>query len=324
MAGAVPVLSRLLPLALLGALPIGCVQVDLPRATPDAGPDAPPAPEPSDPFAHDPNPIQLPLAVDPSRHLCDGRDGLQVAAVNWVGGFRPASGSILYAQHGHGYFLLDGHCNYWVTGPDGNAHSGRNGTIGPELRDRMERDLHYQSWPALAGAHCRAVADGGVTTVSDVSATLSCSGGPYADVPSEFLEAFQLLGAFGDDLRATGAEETGPLRMYVVRIDPITRPPDDDLINPPVPWPLASDPASLALDQAAVEQGEPPPSLLVDVPADIAALRSLDASYHAEHRDARDQIPVRGPDGVLYDVFIRDVLPFDDADGHLVIPWRPR
>jgi len=313
---ALPRLAVLLPL--LGLAP-GCVIVPAPEPAPQAPPPVgPPEPHAPPDTLTDPHPIAQPVAIDESRHLCDGRDGLQIAfavTVPW----RARGGHFLYEQHGDSYFLLDGQCHFWVSHPDGTARTGRNGTLDPALRDRLEIDLHYQRWPALAGDHCVQIADGAPLVVGDDVAQLRCGflGLPYDGVPPEFLAAFTTITGAADGLWAAGTDNTGPVRMFLVRTEL-----RDDPSAPPVAWPLASDPASIAIDRAAFGGNSRPDSIVVDDAADAAALRALDARYHADHPDAADPTPIEGPDGARYDLFVRDVLPFDDASGELGLPWR--
>jgi len=312
---AVLALPRLAALVPLFSLVAGCV------VTPEPEPVAPPPwPEPQLPDPHkDPAPLAVPIPVDTSRHLCDGREGLQVALTASNGCAFAPGGECLAARHGARYLLIDGQCNYWVSNPESTARTGRNGTIGPALRALLERDLLYQSWPGLGGNHCVAVGDASVLKLGDETATLSCPDVTepyYDDVPPEFPAAFAGADAVAAALWDAGTDETGPVRIYVVRP---YRP--DEIATPPVPWPLASDPTAIAVDETDFVHALPP-STIVDDLADAATLRALDADFNPRRRYARDPIPVEAPDGMRYKLYVRDVLPFDDASGELGVPWQ--
>jgi hypothetical protein len=298
-------LLRFAPLS--GLLLAGCV-----GSTEPASPSAPDAGD-----VADATPDAAPLPVDSSRLLCDGRPGSQLWFLSGLGGWSPQGVDLLARQHGDGYFVIDGSCNYWVSSAAGVLATGWTGHLDDAQRDAIERDLHYQSLAAMGDQWCEAFPDGGFSLVGDDAAQVRC-GGPYLPgTPSEVAAMFDAIGSTMETLRSAGVPQTGPIRLYLTHVRP-----ESQIDRAPVDWPLAIDPESLTVEDPGLDVPEEPfpsPSLIDDLD-DAAALRAAKAADQAGAQYAQSTL-MRGPDGTLYWMNARDVLPFEDERGFLTVPW---
>jgi len=264
--------------AVLLGLSSGCVSMEVPEA---------PAPDPA----------PEPVPVDPSRHLCDGRDGPQLAIAQRGGmPFPGDDGSP------HSYLIIDGQCRFWISNPEGRGRLGGAGVLPPVLRDRVEHALNYQSLNALGGEWCSVPEDVSTLSVSDPTASVDCTGDLVPDTPVEIDEIFIAI----DGVRSLvwteslwRGSQSEPLRIAFRPVAAGAETP------PPVPWPFAADPL------AAPE--------LIEDPAEARELRGLVNEYHAKHDGAGPF--VTGPDGTVYELFARDRLPFENERGVLTMPW---
>jgi hypothetical protein len=236
------------------------------------------------------------------RRLCDGSDHLRLAF--FAGGGGPPSGPpyTLYGEVGSSYLYVDGHCRYWVDDPEDYRLSGRTGVLDAALEERLTRELHYQSWPALAGPYaCQTPPppDSGWSGFRDATYEVSCASSCGAP---EIAAACTAQPTLAHELFDRGVPLDGPVRLYLVASS--SAPPDPVTEHT---WPLASDPVTLASDESVT-----PVAVRIDDLADADTLRRLKAEaipastyipYVAIHRDGAPP----------FQLWVRDVLPFEDA-----------
>ncbi len=260
---------------------------------PDAGPDAGPPPDAAPVFA--------------DRRICDGSDGLRFAYRRFIGFALPAPYRI-FSELGGPFLYIDGHCHYWVS--DAHAISAdqdiRTGVLDAASEERIAQATHFASWPALENAFTcteQPPLDGGGTFFSDGSFRPMC---PYC-VSEAVSELVEMCGGATDALQAQlfaqGQPLDGPVRLFMSTQSVASEPGRVD-------WPLASDPAAIAAATTQV-------TLRIDDLADARVLRALRASHHAAF-PIFESIPVRDGAGQLYQLFLREVLPFENDEGLVI------
>jgi prepilin-type processing-associated H-X9-DG protein len=242
------------------------------------------------------------LAVDSTRTLCDGSDGLRLA-VRFMGGLLPPPPANLFYEPGADYLFVDGHCRYWTIDPERLESPTHTGILDEAAAARVAALTHFQSWPYLLGPYTCTQGpppDAGYFTVSDGTLHPVCPPCP-SDAPPETDEMCSASFTLAEELFRGGPMD-GPVRLYVQEV-PLAGEREAD-------WPLARD-----LGEVVAATQEAP--LTIEDLADAAALRAMKAFSDQEHPE-RGYVAVRGTDGGHYRVHLRDVLPFEDAEGHVV------
>jgi hypothetical protein len=244
------------------------------------------------------------VAIDSSRAICDGSNGLRFA-YRVSGGFILGPPANLFDGLGNPFFFVDGHCRYWTTGAYGApVHTGMLDAAGEAA---LTSATHFQSWAYMLGPYnCLQPppTDGSSAHFSD--GTLypycpQCAGDQPAEVDAMCLTPRTLM----PELWTAGAPLDGPVRLYLQAIGTDAR--VDELA-----WPLARDPAQLAIATAQTPFN-------LDDPNDASALRTLQQAHDAAFPGQIGAgIPVRAADGQRYQLHFRDVLPFEDAAGQVI------
>jgi hypothetical protein len=226
--------------------------------------------------------------------LCDGSADVRVAYK--VGGGFVDSAYAFWAPQGLAFFAVDGGCHYWA-GRDLNVGL-HTGTFGAEMANTVARDLHVREFAALSSHQdTRSCSDAGFALLGSGGRFISCTCG-CEELPAAIPRAFDNADRLNGTLVSTGAPSDGPLRALTIPIDdPQWQPPAKVL-----DWPLASSPGALATGPMFdASSGK-----AIEGAADRAALRDLRASADGV---GSTPIYVRGSDGVLFALYLRDELP---------------
>jgi hypothetical protein len=196
----------------------------------------------------------------------------------------------------------------------------------------LSRDFAYSEWanlpsvPVVPGLF----GDTGVTELFDGTKLIECSnacvGYPSLAPPLDTFGAnerkYQAL------LWQSGSPVSGPLRVFLRRAD-LSAPLDDFQRSRVIVWPFSWDPDRLAVPVDAITGHET--GAVIDDEQMIRELRELRAKYSGTDAPIDDNplmrqgnfefVQATRPRSV-YSLWFRDVLPFEDAEGGVVLPER--
>lgn len=241
--------------------------------------------------------------------ICDGSQDLRLA---W---FLSFGGGIVRTEFqyevGFYYLYVRGDCRYWVLPyRDGDPTwiETHTGVLDEAQETELVELLHYGDWDDLLGvwpepgsfdAAIQRVHDG--HSESGIGCVGECPDAPQVVQDIRAAHSSQLQHWW-----ALGEPSTGPMRVLAVAI------PAGENTVPPVPWTVDLDLAPLAVDyEQSFCRGM---SKLVDDPTTVAALRE----FRAQHADALEDFTdfyVEVEPGVMYELYLRDALPFEDEHG---------
>jgi hypothetical protein len=246
----------------------------------------------------------------PRGHVCDGSGSLRLAMARLSSFDRLQPGSQVLFENGSPFLYVDGNCRYWVQSDDGWAGS-RSGVLTPSQASQLEADTHYADW-IRGDWRTPTLADASLDILYDTSVKLSCSSLCGSSSAPDFLK--DVTARFADIVRPLstggGALQDQRVRISVVQLDPGAY----DFV-PHAAWPLAVALQGIAQDQGTAQMQGYGHGLLFQG-ADAEKLRALRATYVA---GSYRQLGVPGlpidDGGQVYLLFVRDVLPFEDASG---------
>lgn len=254
---------------------------------------------------------------DAAVNLCDGSPSLRLIFQKGSGG--PAiPGSRVMGENGSQYLLVDGQCSFWAMMDPGKDI--RTGTLTASQASDLAQALRLNEWERLAGDYHHGTCDGPTSLYrfgeSRILVSSICQAADTA-APVNWVEA-----AVAERLpavHATGSPVDGPVRFVLVA-EPI------DVVWPAFwmqsarRWPLAGDPATIAMtfaEATAYQAGSSDSA----VPPDAEALRTLRREFLADRGGANTGgfIPILGPQDERYELFVRDSISLEDAQGLLHI-----
>ena len=260
-----------------------------------------------------------PRAVGPDSgggSLCESEAGLDLAALS-TGGAPAAYGSDVLYENGTHALVVDRSCGYAVRG--GLWNEARMGPLTQEDVSSLEETAQLSKWADVQGSYCYAAFDGPDFVFWYRGATIWIRACGYPGGPAPALDPREPLRTFAANLYSRGAALAGPVRFALVRRTAELRPGEEDKFRGGQPWPLAGAPANVA---AMPSQTEPYPLVPIHVAsgADAVTLGSLRAALLAGTIGNGQFIPIVENDGALYELYVRDVLPFEDESGMVKIP----
>jgi hypothetical protein len=219
--------------------------------------------------------------------------------------------------------LVDGTCRYHVRG--GLWNEARTGTLSAQDLERLSAQLRYPEWPRLAGRYCVGAFDLPAQHFwFDRAAIVKVPCGT-GDTPIRFDPQAPSI-EVGKALYQKGLPIDGAARFALVATLPAPPANMQSRYRGAEPWPLASDPRMLTPHVTGMGP-QPIPIHRVDG-ADAATLRRLRVRMLAgeigEGGPVPAFIPIRQPNGQLYELYVRDVLPFENDKGVVEAPVDPR
>jgi hypothetical protein len=250
---------------------------------------------------------------EPRGLLCDGSQDLRLA---W---FLSASGGQLRTpfqiELGFSYLYVRGDCHYWVSTSALDSH---HGVLDADQEAALTELVHYGDWDGLTerwpdpgwwDVPLMVVDDGHGEHMIGCLGECPVAPEPVRDMQAAYREELELMWEDGEP-------SMEPMRLLAARV------PDGDSPDPMfvVPWTVDFDLESVAVD--FVEMGEEVGmSALVDDPTTLAQLRE----FGDEHADALEQFSdfyVEVEPGVIYELYLRDAVPFEGGDGLIARFWH--
>jgi hypothetical protein len=255
---------------------------------------------------------QPPVVADPPREICDGSSAVRVYLNLAGGGFlaRPGMEFTLIS-----YVIITGECRFWVM--QGTREEARTGTLTRDAADRLAGELHYAAWyriPDDAQSHGTVLDGGGGWVVTDGTRKFDCSG--FCTDPLA-REMFERASRLPQELYELGGPVAGPMRVSAVDSSSAT------FQKGTIDWPLSASVERFVYAPHAEPAPGPNRGVLLEDPADLRTLRALRPRLRGSDYgyvpvladlDAADG----GSDASTYDLYFRDVIPFEDpATGEL-------
>ncbi|NVB84822.1 MAG: hypothetical protein HOV81_41010, partial [Kofleriaceae bacterium] len=245
--------------------------------------------------------------AEPKKPLCDPSEANagRVALEAQVGGNIGNGPAVMY-DNGFPFVFVDGQCNYWSSGTR-TWRETRTGVLDADTAAELGARLHFGAWPDLAGTWLESGYVDAPTLIFDdstrvvVCASL-CDG---SSVPDSVKAMRDELFVVAQELWDRGSAVESGVRAIAIAYEPFQG-------IPFVDWPLAR-PISDFVRTGSVEPGQ---GVLEDDPASAQALKDLRASFVRGDHGAFgwDMLPVKS-DGAYYQLYLRDTLPFEDAQG---------
>ena len=238
--------------------------------------------------------------------ICDGSTAPRFRYVS--GGGMYDTGQTVMVENGSIVLVVDGTCHFWTY--DWNGGQVRTGALTDAQVDALDSNLHVDQWGAWQAQPTGGCSDGGGFEAAFDDKRLDM-GGCGADAPLQsYLDFFGTVDRLYTDLQTT-PEVTGPVWVTLVPLGTTS------LGRPEGAWPLATDPVTYSIDP---NRGEPsaPAGTKIDDPSDATKLRAFGASFRDGDFGATepgDDLLTVGPDGTRYLLWMRDVMPGEDATG---------
>ena len=238
--------------------------------------------------------------------LCDGGDGLRLAARFEDGGFFGSPATSIPGANGGVFLYIDGKCQAWVTGVRGLAMTL---TLTPEQADALTVRLAVSSWQDFAGGQWSGTGfDQPTLTLWQPGGTISCQRGCQGgDLPEPLSLVADALLEEIDRLAADAEILEGPMRVMAIPG------------NQPATFQWSYDPPITTF----ADPGGPDTGVVPGLVVSPVATTALRAAWILAMSDGLDALPTRDAEGsqLTYALFARDVLPFekDDAWGGVVL-----
>lgn len=255
--------------------------------------------------------------------LCDGTDRLRFSVVI------PASNVItdqwVLWENGGRFLFVDGHCRFWVSGPDNPSQLERyhSGVLSDLDRSALEGSFFWGRWAEKGLLGSWAKGQGQFDFASKVfqspEGQVGCDSGCGAESnPVEILQMRNAEQVQVERLWQAGAPYDSSLRIQVNLYATAG-------LVPNAIWPLSWSLAEVVHTPEDASEAEPGSGILIDDPEEVAALREIWDDYDSIMPETWKTygIPFEDPQvpGVVFSVFVRDTLPFEEANGLVTLPW---
>jgi hypothetical protein len=249
--------------------------------------------------------------------LCDGEQHLRL----WVlreGGGTQAAGSYVRIENGSPVLTIDGTCSYWVgAGWSEDAlrrdRPFRTGTLSEADVRAIEESVPLDDVAALADCVPNStIPDGSTSIIRTATASASCGGITSPSNPgARFTAAWTALRTIANRLWETGTPMDGALHVSAFATSGLG-------LAPPYTWPARPLSAFVPADGDLYRRGV---SGLVDDPDAARQLHALRDQYLAD-KTAQPGLYAGAPhatddSGVVFLVYMRDAIPYEDVRGLL-------
>jgi hypothetical protein len=300
---------------------------------PDASPDAPPdvsldADEPdgadgssADDLGADVARSDLPDTA--TNRICDGSNFITFQYSVYLAPPHKPYGSENVWENGAPFLYIDGHCRYWSFGTGGFFLQAdgetRTGTLTFAEAEELATDVRLADWSTWSGSHRYVqTADNTDAVFGDGTNFVSCDNScDFPGAPTDLVGIYHAVLPWLERLYARGTPLAGSVRATLVDVDAVY----PDWRTATAAWPLDRPlapfvvPYTYQFPQASATR--------VDQP-DADKLRALRAQKQdiLPPNNSTPFVPLRGNQGHLYGLYVRDVLPFERDDGR--VPSRTR
>jgi hypothetical protein len=286
-----------------------------PIAEPQAMADSQPARVENPMRAVRPEPsMQPPPVADSPREICDGSNAVRVYLnLSGPSGLVRPGMEFTFTS----YAIITGECRFWVM--LGTREEARTGALTREAGDQLADELHYAAWYRISDdeqGRGTIFDSGGGWVLADGIRKFDCNG--FCTDPLA-REMFERASRLPQELYDLGAPVEGPMRVSAVANSSFQGTPQKNTID----WPLSAPVERFAYDPYAEPALQRNSGVLLEDPADLKTLRALRPRLRGSDYG---YIPVRadlaeadgGSVASTYDLYFRDVIPFEDrATGEL-------
>jgi hypothetical protein len=249
-----------------------------------------------------------------SDRICNGENALRFV-YQAAGGGQVLPGSQVLSENGFLYLLVDGRCHYWAMQ---DTWSGvREGQLSEADEASLSSDLRLSDLGELQGDYDRDVCDGTGMWLRFAEQRVRVSTGCKVvdtSAPVWWMQgvAFQHLSA----LFSKGQPVGGEVRYVLVSADGAEW--SSEVTTAAAEWPLPQSPSTLAMSLAQADQYQPGSSRAI-APPDADSLRNIRQRFVDTGKLPLTGgfVPVKDTTGVIYQLFVRDTIPFESSTGLL-------
>ena len=266
-------------------------------------------------------------AKSQTAQLCAGTDTLWIGYQRFDGMVEGGAGNTLFEENGGVFFFIDGACRYYAfDGTDGENDFGgladiRTGVLSSEEAAGISERLKMEQFDALKGkSYYEGAWDCGGSVLFNAEGAFSCDCGcPSFDAPAEMSGTAEEI---AKELTAMGEPLNGLLRTVTVPHISECNGFESTYLSEEVPQapPQGFDPSASAIPECSYSHDSATQSVMLD--GDIAdELRELRRVYREMLVESEGSVWVNRIPMIVgedtFDVYLRDYIPFEDADGIL-------
>jgi hypothetical protein len=249
-----------------------------------------------------------PAATDTAQghSICTGGDEIRLA-IQVAGGGPASPGQAMLAQNGWSFLLVDGSCIAWVL----KDYAGRlvRAALSAADENELATTLSLSTWDNIS-----VPAGGGCFDAPGISFHFADRrlSGPSCGVPAN--SAWKQLNDAGNQeisrVAALGSPWDGDVRYLLLQ--EATAPDNRGAVT----WPLASSLSAIAVPSSQMFTYRPE-AILLATGEDAAKVRALRTIPRADATAYYNFTRVTDAGGGTYQLFVRDVLPFEQPSGGL-------
>jgi hypothetical protein len=245
-----------------------------------------------------------------SSELCDGSGKLRLAAVSSLSGV--GYGDDVMYEDGAYPLLIDGSCKYYVR--HGAWSTLRSGVLSGQQMELVRDRLRYDEWAAQTGKYCDGAYDSPARTYWYAGESFQVVSCMPAKLPP--LNPEQPLLTLIADLYEQANDLTNASLRYELTVDPGTSAPER--YRGGASWPFGDPRPLVALPTD--DNAYPRPLIHLATAQEATVLRGLRSRFLSGEIGDATFIPVVQGDGTVYKLTMRDVGPFENAEGAVLLP----
>lgn len=247
--------------------------------------------------------------------ICNGEDTVRFA-YRFVGGGVELPGKRVLSENGYEFLLIDGQCRYWAL--KSQYSDVRYGELAVSEASELEGALRLSTWADLQGEYSVSLCDGTAPWLRFAEMRIrihAACGGPGNANPVIWLQ--DVVRGHLAQLYERGRAFEGPVRLVLVTEAA-------DVAWPPLveqakaTWAASEDPARWATTVSEAQKYEPGSSRQVEG-RDAQLLREVKRTFYEGGGVSYTGgfVPIAGPRGERYQLYLRDSIPLEDATGLL-------
>jgi hypothetical protein len=247
--------------------------------------------------------------------ICNGANAIRLV-YRFVGGGTELPGKRVLSENGYEFLLIDGRCRYWAL--KDQYSDVRQGELSASDAAALEHDLNLPAWTGLQGDYTVNLCDGTAPWLRFAETRIRIHAAcDRSDNAARVIWLQDVVRHRLALLYERAQPFAGPIRLVLVsEANDVTWPPLVEQAK--TSWPARQDPASWALTLSAAENYVAGSSRLVEGP-DAALLREAKRRFYEGGGIAYSGgfVPVIGPRGERYQLYLRDSIPLEDSSGLL-------